>query len=156
MRSLGLCCGLAILLVAGILCAAEGPSGPVEKPAGSGVIVHPDGYILTAHHVVSNARRIVVVTPGEFRAPAIIVSTDPEHDLTLLKIETIGLSEAPIGYAGAVRLDEEVIVVGFQFGLREVSVSHGRISLESQSPKDPAWPALCSSGSTMPKHLPMS
>ena len=128
MRSLGLCCGLAILLVAGILCAAEGPSGPVEKPAGSGVIVHPDGYILTAHHVVSNARRIVVVTPGEFRAPAIIVSTDPEHDLTLLKIETIGLSEAPIGYAGAVRLDEEVIVVGYQFGLREVSVSHGRIS----------------------------
>src|SRR5438132_88159 len=128
MRSLGLCCGLAILLVAGILCAAEGPSGPVEKPAGSGVIVHPDGYILTAHHVVSNARRIVVVTPGEFRAPAIIVSTDPEHDLTLLKIETIGFSEAPIGYAGAVRLDEEVIVVGYQFGLREVSVSHGRIS----------------------------
>jgi len=128
MRSLGLCCGLAILLGAGILCAAEGPSGPAEKPAGSGVIVHPDGYILTAHHVVSNARRIVVVTPGEFRAPAIIVSTDPEHDLTLLKIETIGLSEAPIGYAGAVRLDEEVIVVGYQFGLREVSVSHGRIS----------------------------
>ena len=32
-------------------------------------------------------------------------------------------------------------------------VSHGRISLESQSPKDPAWPALCSSGSTMPKAL---
>jgi formylglycine-generating enzyme required for sulfatase activity len=128
MRRLGLCCGLVILLGADILGAAEGPSGPAERPAGTGVIVHPDGYILTAHHVVSNARRIVVVTAGEFRAPAVVVSADPEQDLTLLKIETVGLSEAPVGYAGAVRLDEEVIAVGFPFGLREASVSHGRIA----------------------------
>jgi formylglycine-generating enzyme required for sulfatase activity len=107
--------------------AAESPTTSVEKPAGSGVIVHSDGYILTAHHVVSNARRIVVVTSGEFRAPAILVSVDPEHDLALLKVETVGLSEASIGYAGSVRLDQEVIAVGFQFGLRDVSVSRGRV-----------------------------
>jgi len=117
MRRLGLCCGLVIFLGAGILGAAEGPNGPTERPAGSGVIVHSDGYILTAHHVVSNARRIVVVTAG-----------DPEQDLTLLKIETVGLSESPIGYAGAVQLDEEVVTVGFPFGLREAAVSHGRIA----------------------------
>src|SRR5439155_18998421 len=128
MRRLGLCCGLVIFLGAGILGAAEGPNGPTERPAGSGVIVHLDGYILTAHHVVSNARRIVVVTAGEFRAPAVVVSTDPEQDLTLLKIETVGLSESPIGYAGAVQLDEEVVTVGFPFGLREAAVSHGRIA----------------------------
>ena len=128
MRRLGLCCGLVIFLGAGILGAAEGPNGPTERPAGSGVIFHSDGYILTAHHVVSNARRIVVVTAGEFRAPAVVVSTDPEQDLTLLKIETVGLSESPIGYAGAVQLDEEVVTVGFPFGLREAAVSHGRIA----------------------------
>ncbi len=128
MRRLGLCCGLAFFLGAGTLEAAEGPSGPAEKPAGTGVIVHPDGYILTAHHVVSNARRIVVVTPGEFRASAVVVSADPDQDLALLKIETVGLSEAPVGYAGAVRLDQEVIAVGYPFGLREVSVSHGRVT----------------------------
>ncbi|HXF92508.1 MAG TPA: SUMF1/EgtB/PvdO family nonheme iron enzyme [Nitrospiraceae bacterium] len=108
--------------------AAERLVLPAEKPAGSGVIVHTDGYVLTAHHVVSNARRIMVVTPGEFRAPAILVSADPEHDLALLKIETVGLSEAALGYAGAVRLDQEVIAVGFPFGLREVSVTRGRVA----------------------------
>lgn len=120
--------GLAVLLGGGSLRAAENPVAPAEKPAGTGVIVHQEGYILTAHHVVSNARRIVVVTSGEFRAPAVVVSADKDQDLVLLKIETVGLSEAPLGYAGAVRLDQEVIVVGFPFGLREVSVSRGRIA----------------------------
>ncbi|TLY38208.1 MAG: hypothetical protein E6K60_02195, partial [Nitrospirae bacterium] len=96
MRRIGIWFGVAIFLVAPVLNAAEPSSGAAERPAGTGVIVHPDGYILTAHHVVSNARRIVVVTPGEFRAPAIVVSSDSEHDLTLLKIDTVGLSEAPV------------------------------------------------------------
>lgn len=128
MRWVGLTCGVLLVPLIGLATAAESPSSSSEKPAGTGVIVHPDGYILTAHHVISNARRIVVVTPGEFRAPAIVASTDADHDLALLKIETVGLSEAPIGYAGAVRLDEEIIVIGYQFGLRDVSVSRGRIA----------------------------
>lgn len=117
-----------MLLMEGTLWAGERPPLPLEKPAGSGVIVHGDGYVLTAHHVVSNAKRIVVVTPGEFRVLALLVSSDTEHDLALLKVETVGLSEAPLGYAGAVRLDEEVIAVGFQFGLREISVTRGRVA----------------------------
>ena len=98
-----------------------------EKPAGSGVIVHSDGYVLTAHHVVANARRIVVVMAGEFRVPGVVVSADPERDLALLKVEIAGLSEAPLGYAGSVQLDQEIVAVGFPFGLREVSVTRGRI-----------------------------
>jgi formylglycine-generating enzyme required for sulfatase activity len=123
-------CFLGVMIVAGSssLWGAERPGVPAEKPAGSGVIVHSDGYILTAHHVVANAKRIFVVTAGEFRAPAILISTDSEHDLALLKIETVGLTKAPIGYAGAVRLDQEIITVGFPFGLREVSVTRGRIA----------------------------
>ncbi|MEP7152398.1 MAG: SUMF1/EgtB/PvdO family nonheme iron enzyme [Nitrospira sp.] len=101
---------------------------PVERPAGSGVIVHHDGYILTAHHVVSNAKRITIVTSGEFRVPAVLVSVDAEHDLALLKVETVGLSEASLGYAGAVKLDQEVIAVGFQFGLREITVTRGHVA----------------------------
>jgi formylglycine-generating enzyme required for sulfatase activity len=112
----------------GHLWGAELSAAPAEKPAGSGVIVHSDGYILTAYHVVANAKRIFVVTAGEFRAPAILISTDSEHDLALLKVETVGLTKAPIGYAGAVRLDQEIITVGFPFGLREVSITRGRIA----------------------------
>lgn len=117
-----------MLVCGGAVRAADRPTAPSERPAGSGVIVHSDGYVLTAHHVVANARRITAVTSGEFRAPAVLVSADPEHDLALLKIDTVGLSEAPIGYAGIVRLDQEVLAVGFQFGLREVSVTRGRIA----------------------------
>ena len=106
----------------------ERPDTLAGKPAGSGVIVHSDGYVLTAEHVIANAKRIFVLTSGEFRAPATLVSTDSEHDLALLKIETVGLTEAPIGYAGIVRLDQEIITVGFSFGLREVSVTRGRIA----------------------------
>lgn len=121
---------LSVMIVVGSnsLWGAEQPEAHPVKPAGSGVIVHSDGYILTADHVVANAKKIFVVTAGDFRAPATIVSTDSEHDLALLKIETVGLTEAPIGYAGAVRLDQEIITVGFSFGLREVSVTRGRIA----------------------------
>jgi formylglycine-generating enzyme required for sulfatase activity len=128
MRRIVLFLWVMIVAGSGSLWGAERPEPPAGKPAGSGVIVHSDGYVLTADHVVANAKRIFVVTAGEFRAPAIIVSTDSEHDLALLKIETVGLTEAPIGYAGAVRLDQEIITVGFSFGLREVSVTRGRIA----------------------------
>lgn len=128
MRYAAVVFAFVVVLVPGSPRGSDRPVGPAEKPAGTGVIVHSDGYVLTAHHVVGNARRIVVVTAGEFRAPAIIVSVDPEHDLALLKIETVGLTEAPLGYAGAVRLDQEVVTVGFPFGLREVSVTRGRIA----------------------------
>ena len=128
MRRIALFLWMIIVVCSSSLWGAERPDAPAAKPAGSGVIVHSDGYILTAEHVIANAKRIFVLTAGEFRAPATLVSTDSEHDLALLKIETVGLTEAPIGYAGAVRLDQEIITVGFSFGLREVSVTRGRIA----------------------------
>ncbi|HEX7765878.1 MAG TPA: serine protease, partial [Nitrospira sp.] len=112
----------------GVAWAAERIAVSSEKPAGSGMIIHPDGYVLTAYHVVANARRIVVVASGEFRMPGVVVSADPEHDLALLKVETVGLAGALLGYAGSVQLDQEVVVVGFPFGLREISVTRGRIA----------------------------
>ena len=127
MRRALVACLTVFLAVPG-LSAAENPASPPERPSETGVIVHGDGYVLTAYHVVANTRRIIVVTPGEFRAPAILMALDPDQDLALLKMETVGLSEAFIGYAGAVKLDQEVIVAGFPFGLREVAISRGRIS----------------------------
>ncbi|TKB92519.1 MAG: trypsin-like serine protease [Nitrospira sp.] len=128
MRRIALLVWVMVIAASSSLWGAERQDAPAGKPAGSGVIVHSDGYVLTAEHVIADAKRIFVLTAGEFRAPATLVSTDSEHDLALLKIETVGLTEAPIGYAGAVRLDQEVITVGFSFGLREVSVTRGRIA----------------------------
>ena len=128
MRRIALLLWVIVVAASSSLWGAERQDAPAGKPAGSGVIVHSDGYVLTAEHVIADAKRIFVLTAGEFRAPATLVSTDSEHDLALLKIETVGLTEAPIGYAGAVRLDQEIITVGFSFGLREVSMTRGRIA----------------------------
>ena len=127
MRQTTLCIVL-VLMCPGAAWSGDRPAPPAERPTGTGVIVHSDGYVLTALHVVANARRVIVVTPGEVRASAVVVSTDVEHDLALLKVETVGLSEASLGHAGNVRLDQEVIAVGFPFGLREVSVTRGRVA----------------------------
>lgn len=129
MKRIALSISLGCLIAwTGAVLAAERLPVPAERPSGTGVIVHSDGYVLTAHHVVANARRVVVVTPGEFRAAAIVVSSDPEHDLALLKAETVGLTEAALGQVGGVRLDQEVVAVGFPFGLREVALTRGRIA----------------------------
>lgn len=128
MKRIALLLWVMIIVGSSSVWGAERLDAPAGKPAGSGVIVHSDGYILTAEHVIANAKRIFVVTAGDFRAPAILISTDSEHDIALLKIETVGLTEAPIGYAGDVRLDQEIITVGFSFGLREVSITRGRIA----------------------------
>jgi formylglycine-generating enzyme required for sulfatase activity len=122
------CFSILLSMAAGPAVAAEAPSIPSEKPAGTGVVVHADGYVLTAQHVVGNARRISIVAAGELRVPAIVVSQDTELDLALLKMETGGLVEAPLGYAGEVSLDQEVVALGFPFGLKEVSVTRGRIA----------------------------
>lgn len=115
---------ITLWTVAGFARAEEG----LARPSGTGVIVHPDGYVLTANHVLSRASRIIVVTPGEIRNPATVVAIDEARDLALLQIQTIGLFEAALGYAGNVRLDHPVFVAGFPFGLPEVSITRGRIT----------------------------
>jgi formylglycine-generating enzyme required for sulfatase activity len=100
----------------------------LERPSGTGVIVHQDGYVLTAYHVLSRASRIIVVAPGEIRYRATVVAVDETRDLALLQIPAIGLSDAALGYAGNVRLDHPIFVAGFPFGLPEVSITRGRIT----------------------------
>ncbi|PJA78941.1 MAG: hypothetical protein CO149_02455, partial [Nitrospirae bacterium CG_4_9_14_3_um_filter_51_5] len=70
MRSLALV--IVLWTLAGFARAEEG----VERPSGTGVIVHPDGYVLTAYHVLSRASRIIVVTQGEIRNRATVVAID--------------------------------------------------------------------------------
>jgi S1-C subfamily serine protease len=89
-----------VLVWTGPSWAIDPPAPPAERPSGTGVIVHSDGYVLTAHHVVANARRVVVVMPGEVRASAIVVSTDPEHDLALLKAERLVCRKPRSGMRG--------------------------------------------------------
>jgi serine protease Do len=95
---------------------------------GSGVIVSPDGYILTANHVVSGAEEIMVGLGTELRKyKAKKVGTDPGTDVALLKIEEKNLPAITFADSDKARAGDIVLAVGNPFGLRQ-TVTMGIIS----------------------------
>ena len=60
---------------------------PRQHGLGSGVIVSPDGYILTNNHVVTDATEILVAMPTDASSPAKVIGTDPKTDVALIKIK---------------------------------------------------------------------
>ena len=67
-----------------------------QTASGSGFIIHPDGYLITNHHVIANANQITVVVPGKGSFAASLVADDDCKDLALLKIEASNLAYLPI------------------------------------------------------------
>jgi serine protease Do len=100
---------------------------------GSGVIVSPDGHILTNNHVVEGADDIVVtigMKSHEYKAKK--VGTDPQTDLAVLKIEATNLPAVTFGDSDKIRVGDIAIAVGNPFGLTQ-SVSMGVISATGRS-----------------------
>src|SRR5213596_4165347 len=95
---------------------------------GSGVIVSPDGYILTANHVVSGAEEIMVGLGTELRKyKAKKIGTDPGTDVALLKIEEKNLPAITFADSDKARAGDIVLAIGNPFGLRQ-TVTMGIIS----------------------------
>src|SRR5213592_3755544 len=95
---------------------------------GSGVIVSPDGYILTANHVVSGADEIMVGLGTELRKyKAKKVGTDPGTDVALLKIDEKTLPAITFADSDKARAGDIVLAIGNPFGLRQ-TVTMGIIS----------------------------
>src|SRR5256714_2786957 len=95
---------------------------------GSGLIVSPDGYILTANHVVSGADEIMVGLGNELRKfKAKKVGTDPGTDVALLKIEEKNLPAITFADSDKARAGDMVLAIGNPFGLRQ-TVTMGIIS----------------------------
>jgi serine protease DegQ len=94
---------------------------------GSGVIVSPDGYILTNNHVVDAADEIEVVLADGRKAPAKIVGTDPETDLAVIRIEAKNLPVIVLGHADQARVGDVVLAIGNPFGVGQ-TVTMGIIS----------------------------
>src|SRR5205809_408879 len=94
----------------------------------SGVIVRPDGYILTANHVVSAADEIMVGLGNDLRRfKAKKVGTDPGTDVALLKIDEDNLASVNFADSDKARAGDIVLAIGNPFGLRQ-TVTMGIIS----------------------------
>lgn len=95
---------------------------------GSGVIVSPDGYILTANHVVSGAQEIMVGLGNDLRKfKAKKIGTDPGTDVALLKIDEKNLPTISFADSDKARAGDIVLAIGNPFGLRQ-TVTMGIIS----------------------------
>ncbi len=107
---------------------------PVEREGGlgSGVIVSPDGYVLTNHHVIDKAQRITVDLPDRRSFEAKVVGSDPPSDLAVLKIDTAGLPSLPLGNSDAVRVGDVVLAFGNPLGVGQ-TVTMGIISAKGRA-----------------------
>ena len=105
----------------------------VQNSLGSGVLVSPDGYVLTNAHVVNRATKIQVTLRNKKRFEATLINTDAEHDIALLKIKPpTPLPVAPMGTSSDLMIGETVIAIGNPFGLAS-SVTTGVISATGRS-----------------------
>lgn len=95
---------------------------------GSGVIVSPDGYILTNHHVVEAADQIEVALADGRKAKAHVIGSDPETDVAVIKIELPGnIPAITFGHPEQAQVGDMVLAIGNPFGVGQ-TVTMGIIS----------------------------
>jgi serine protease DegQ len=94
---------------------------------GSGVIVSPEGYILTNNHVVEGAQEIEVTLSDSRRTTAKVIGTDPDTDLAVLRITLDRLPVIAMGNSDKVQVGDKVLAIGNPFGVGQ-TVTGGIIS----------------------------
>jgi len=110
----------------------EGPNRPRQAQSlGSGVIIHPDGFIVTNNHVVENATDVRVKLEDGKEFKATVVGRDPKTDLALIKIDAKNLPVAPFGDSDRLEVGEPVMAIGNPFGL-DATVTTGIVSAKGR------------------------
>jgi len=109
-----------------------GESAPKKIGSGSGVIISPDGYIITNEHVIEGASEIEVTINNNKAYKAILVGSDPYTDIAVLKIKSKSpLSYIPFGDSELIKIGEWVLAVGNPFNLNS-TVTAGIVSAKSR------------------------
>lgn len=97
---------------------------------GSGVVIHPSGFVVTNAHVVRQAQKITVALDEQTKVPASVISADPRHDLAVLKVDVPAGKELPflpLGRSDDLMVGESVIAIGNPLGYSN-SLTTGVIS----------------------------
>jgi serine protease Do len=103
-----------------------------EHSLGSGVIVSPDGYIVTNNHVIARASEIEVMLTDKRVFKAKLVGTDPRTDVAVIKVEAKDLPIVPWGDSSILRVGGTVLAFGNPFGLN-FTVTRGMVSAVGRS-----------------------
>jgi serine protease Do len=107
------------------------PKDRREKSLGSGVIVSPEGYILTNNHVVDDATSVRVTLSDKREFEARIVGTDPKTDIAVLKIEGSNLKPLTLGDSSKAEVGDTALAIGDPFGVGQ-TVTRGIISAKGR------------------------
>ena len=105
---------------------------PKREATGSGVIISPDGYIVTNNHVVNGADELTVTLNDNREFSARIIGTDPNTDLALIKVNGKNLPTLPIGDSDNLKVGEWVLAVGNPYNLSS-TVTAGIVSAKARS-----------------------
>ena len=122
--------GPSVVRVRGFSDDPKDPKGEEKSTGvGSGVVISEEGVILTNLHVVQGSKKLMVTFADGFEAEATVVAVQPENDLAVIKAVKIpdDLQPATLGSTGKLMPGDEVVAVGFPFGIGP-SVSAGVIS----------------------------
>lgn len=103
------------------------PRERVEQSLGSGVIVTPEGYIVTNNHVIAQADEIKVLLSDRREFEAELVGTDPATDVAVIKVKGENLPTVPWGDSAHLQVGETVLAFGNPFGLN-FTVTRGMVS----------------------------
>lgn len=103
-----------------------------QRGSGSGVIIRPDGYIVTNNHVVSGATEVKVTLNNNKTYDAKVIGTDEVTDVALIKIEAEGLPTVEFADSDNLRLGEWVLAIGSPYGLTS-TITAGIVSAKGRS-----------------------
>jgi serine protease Do len=103
------------------------PRAQREESLGSGVIVSPEGYILTNNHVIEGATDVRITFSNKRQLQAKVVGADPKTDIAVLKVEGTGYPAITIGDSSKVQVGDYALAVGDPFGVGQ-TVTMGIVS----------------------------
>lgn len=116
--------GPAVVKIQSNKATSQNPQG---QGVGSGVIITPDGFILTNNHVVENSKSLEILLTSGTSYPAEVIGTDPATDLAVIRVLDNSLPFAELGNSEKIQVGQLVIAIGNPYGF-ESTVSTGVVS----------------------------